>query len=242
MAKNNSTIAAARKLAFNQIAGAALNASGSNRALRLVLAQAGIKAVPENATKSVKDQQQAIRRQFIYGYMAAGLDGQTDADRIEHARALVEDHAGYINPADYAKGGKLAGKELPGLPKGAKGRRTAEQEKLYTKARVALTRTLADMDIKTLSKQGGDRKKSGAQPSGTKPNDIPPAEAKTPSVKELREAAPKYKDALEVHAHLDRQAATLMAFINKNAAIASPQDKSAVQDFIAALKGTRNDK
>lgn len=239
MTKTNRAAATnARKLAFNQIAKAAMLASSSNKALADVAKQAGLAYVAplkDGASDADKHSyakriapQKAIEAQIIYGYMAGRLDGQNDADRLEYARSLVEDHAG--------KDAKELGKK--------KGRRTAAQEALYAAARNCVSRIRRELGLAASDKRGASSQKAKMdgrnepKPGANKPDKAP--DVKLPRGMKAIPASPKFKDALAVHAHIMMLVQMAMTTVNQNAAIASNRDKTIVQDALTALKAVEN--
>lgn len=223
---------AANKTALTAIAPAAFAEGVSRAAVIATLRVAGVRHIdPKKASKATIAHQKAIRLEYTVGAFAARLKSNLpDDQRIANARDLLTSYMGYLDPVALKK----AGKDMPKLAKGMKGRRTKEQEAALNATRVHLHALLKEMGVGTVSAQGAHNRKP-------RPSTVPASEGETskpaaPKASELRDATPKYKNGAEVHAHLEQQAAMLLAFINKNASVVIPSDSSAVQDFIAALK------
>lgn len=163
----------------------------------------------------------AARQELQIGFMAAALarkgDNREPTVLMDHSRERLDSFQGF--------GGK--GK----LRTGMKGRRTKQEEEAYASARVLVSGVFRDAGVKVPETRGGDTsqtRKGAAARKGAKVT----AKAANDSKPVIRRFAGK-PALLE---HFGVQAAALLANVNRNAAIAPIELKSAVQDFAARIK------
>ena len=217
---------AARKLAFANIAPAALNEGKARDAVIAALKASGAKALTEGAPKSAVEYQRSIRDEYIAGRMAARLPSNLDdVARIAAAREVMA----------------MANAKGTGALKKGQARRNEAQERAYGAARVAWSAILKDAGIQSADKRGGDTSQTskprqsakGAQdkkPTGKAAPVLGIASKPTPAT------LPRVKTVQDAHTILANMAAAALMFIDKNAASVSNEDKSAVQAFAAAIK------
>lgn len=214
-AKNVARFTAARKLALAGVSKAAFHSGTARNAV--IAATFG--AAGKKPTLTLY---RAIKLELQVGFMAAALarkgDNRAATDLIEHCRSRLTDYAGF--------GGK--GK----LKTGQKGRRTKAEEDAYASARVLVSGVFKDAGVTVPETRGGDT--SGTRGANTKPK------AKTvKAAKAANDAQPvvkRYKDKPALIQYAAIQAAALLSTVNRNAAIAPIELKSAIQDFAAAIK------
>lgn len=160
----------------------------------------------------------AVRFEVVLGLMAAALarqgDNRPEAMLTEHCRVRLTKYQGH--------GGKQK------LRKGMLGRRTKAEEDAYASARVQWSKLCSDAGVKLPTK-------SGSNSSGRKPR--PSANAKPAN--DTRPVARKFADKAALLTAYRREGQAMLTGINKNAALAPNELKSAVQDFIAALKNIK---
>lgn len=206
-------ILAARKAALAGVRTAAFN-SGTSRAAVVAATRAALGAKP------VIVLYQAGKLELQIGFMAAALaakgDNREPAVIMDNCRDLLLHYQGF------------GGKEK--LRNGMKGRRTKEQELAYGSARVSVSAIMRDAGVKVPESRGGDTSKT------RKPRPASKATAKAAAEPNARKASPKFKTKAELLAYCQLQHAAMLATLNRNAAMAPIELKTAVQDFGAALK------
>jgi hypothetical protein len=110
-------------------------------------------------------------------------------------------------------------------------KRTPEQEKMYGGAREYLRSLRAAAQVKAPAGSGGANNPNGSRaprtPDGADETPIAPPEKATKIVIET---------GLDMHKHGQHVAATLMAFTEKHAAIATPEWRKAINAFSKAMK------
>lgn len=154
----------------------------------------------------------AAGKEYQVGYVAAYLEARETAK----ARRNIDRDARIEEARTIC--------ERPGATSTAADRRTTLQEKACAAARVSWTGCKERAGVKA---EATNRK-----PRATKGN------VKTLPVKVSADPKnlPVAKAANDVHGFLAQQGAMMLAYVNKNAKLASNADKSAVADFLAALK------
>lgn len=167
--------------------------------------------------RPVQSLSDAVRFEVVIGLMAAALarkgDNRPEAELTEHCRTRLTKY--------QAHGGK--GKLKPKMV----GRRSKAEEDAYASARVQWSKLCSDAGVKLPTK-------SGSNSTGRKPRPAAKATAKQ-AANDSKPTIRRYKDKAALISYANIQAAALLATINKNAAIAPNELKSAVQDFKAAL-------
>lgn len=159
----------------------------------------------------------AVRLEVVVGLMASALSRKGDNRGrdvlMDHCRERITKYQGF--------GGK------GNLRSGMKGRRTKGEEDAYLSARVQWS---------GLAKEAGVTlpKKSGSNSTGRTPRPAAKATAKQ-AANDSKPSVRKYANKAALITYANVQAAALLATINKNAAIAPNELKSAVQDFKAAV-------
>lgn len=216
MAKNNKgqrvrPLTAAQTAALSGIRSAAF-AAGESRAnvVRRTFAACGKRPALAlyNATKL------SLQIGFMASAMARAGDNRADTVLFKHCEERIVHYAGH--------GG--TGK----LREGQKGRRNAVEERAYGSARVLTSGIFKEAGVSVAEKRGGDTSKTRtARPTKGKAD----AKAAKPTFPN-----PKLKTDVAVNDQLLRYATAMLAFINKNATVASAPAKSLVQDFVAGVK------
>lgn len=175
---------------------------------------------------------------------AVGPKGKAQTARLVAAR--MEYMAGRMAftlnvPLDTAR--KLltyANANGKGQLKKGQGRRNKEQEKAYNAAKVYWSDMLRAAGLVSPSAKAGNsnaKGKTATRAPHHKDKSAPVladvfAKPKAPAPSAL----PKAKTREDVENYVLQQALSLAAFINKNAAVASPQCSTIVQDFVTAAK------
>lgn len=205
-------LTAARKTALAGVRRAAFN-SGTSRNAVIAATRAAL------GTKPVLVLYVAGKLELQIGFMAAALaakgDNREPEALMDHCRDRLANYQGF--------GGKAK------LRAGQKGRRTKDEELAYGSARVSVSQIMKDAGVRVPESRGGDTSKTRAPRPATKATAAKAAEP-------TRKANPKFKDKAQLIQYCQLQHAAMLATINKNAAIAPNELKSAVQDFGAALK------
>lgn len=211
---NAARFTAAKKAALAGVSRAAFNSGTARNAVIAATYSACGK-------KPVLSLYGAVKLELQIGFMGAYLarkgDNRPEADLIEHCRSRLTEYAGH--------GGK--GK----LKAGQKGRRTKVEEDAYASARVLVSGVFKDAGVTVPETRGGDTSKTRG--ANTKPK------AKAAAPKAANDSKPvirRFKDKPGLIEYANIQAVALMGTINRNAAIAPIELKSAVQDFAAAVK------
>lgn len=163
----------------------------------------------------------AAKLELQIGFMGAALartgDNREPAALMDHCRDRLANFAGF--------GG--TGK----LKTGQKGRRTKAEENAYGSARVLVSGIMREAGITVPEARGGNTsatRKPGGKTNVTATKKTAATDAK-PSIR-------RYRDKPQLIAYLGIQAAAMLANINRNAAIAPNEAKTAVQDFHARIK------
>lgn len=213
--KASTALSSARRAALAPVRRAAFNAGSSRNAVIAATAKAC-------GRKPVLALYNAAKLELQIGFMAAallrkGVKGLPDGDEalMEHCRVRLTKYAGF--------GGKQK------LAKGQLGRRTKDEELAYGTARVQSSGIFKDAGVKVADKRGGNTAAT------RKPRPAAKATAKQ-AANDAKPVVRKYKGKDELVRYAGIQAAALLATINRNAAIAPVELKSAVQDFHAAVK------
>lgn len=164
-----------------------------------------------------------VQTEYLVGYIAFKLFGKLpEADALAQAR-LVLDKA---NPD--AKG-KVAGK-----------RRTAKEQAAYKAGRVSWSRLKADAGLTSPHRNANNKNaegKTGGETSGkgaVTAYDGAPDDATTQAI--LKAMPAKAKDAAEVKAEIGRMAMAMLAYVNKQAAVADNTSKSFAQDVVTLAR------
>lgn len=206
-------LTAAKKAALAGVSKAAFNSgTARNAVVAATFAACGKKPVA-SLYKSVKLE---LQIGFMGAYLARKGDNRSEVELIEHCRSRLTEYAGH--------GGK--GK----LKAGQKGRRTKMEEDAYASARVLVSGVFKDAGVAVPEARGGDTSKTRG--ANTKPKAKATAKTANPDKPVIRRL--KDKPALIQYAQI--QAAALLGTVNRNAAIAPIELKSAVQDFAEAVK------
>jgi hypothetical protein len=210
--KASTVLTAARKTA---LAGVRKAAFGSGQARNVVVASTRAACGP----RPVLALYTAAKLELQIGFMAAALarkgDNREPETLMEHCRTRLTKYAGF--------GGKQK------LAKGQLGRRTKDEELAYGTARVQTSGVFKDAGVTVADKRGGNTA------STRKPRPAAKATAKQ-AANDAKPVVRKYKGKDELVRYAGIQAAALLATVNRNAAIAPVELKSAVQDFHAAIK------
>ena len=160
----------------------------------------------------------AARKQFIIGYMAA----RSNPAAAELSPAMLSKATTAFN----AKGKDSKGKVAKG-----QARRTEEQERAYGAARKAWHLIVKAAGVEAADKRGGANNKGKAN-AGKVP-------AKAPASGPVQ-VAPKAKSGGEATAYVMQQAAMLLAFANKNAALLKgPMGEAVIAFHKAALAAAK---
>lgn len=211
MAKSNKAKAlrntAARIANLTNVRKAAFN-SGTSRNALLTATFAALGAKPVLALYN------ATRGELVVGLMAAYLVRK--GSNVE-PEALMADCRKKVT--DYQGHGGTAK-----LRPGSLGRRSKLEEDAYASARVLVSGVMKDSRVTVPVK-------SGTGSSGRKPQ---PSKAK--AANDTKPVVRKYADKAALVAYLALQGSAMLATINKNAKLAPNEAKSAVQDFVAAIK------
>ena len=164
----------------------------------------------------------AAKLELQIGFMGAALarkgDNREPVVLMEHCRDRLANYAG------FGGSGKLKA--------GQKGRRTKQEEEAYASARVLVSGIMKDAGVTVPEARGGNT--SATRKPGGKTNVT--AKAKAQPAADAKSAVRRYKDKPALIAYLGIQAAAMLANINRNAAIAPIEAKSAVQDFHSRIK------
>lgn len=165
-----------------------------------------VKAIGKNATAG-----KAVQRAFYIGFIAQRVlpDALSLTAPAEALAVAIIDAAGID-----AK--KLADGQM---------RRNKAQETVYGAARKAWSRIIGEAKAKPMDKRGASSKRAARTPTAT-----------SDATNDMLQATPKAKDKAGVSSYLLQQSATMLAYINKNAKLVTPQQSSAVSDFHAAIK------
>lgn len=157
-------------------------------------------------------------KEYQTGYVAAYLEGRETAKKRRNIDrdARIEEARAIVNK--------------PNAKSSAADRRTELQEKACSAARVSWTLCKERAGVKEDAKGRGTKARKVAGKVKTLPVKV------SSNPKDL----PVAKAANDVHGFLAQQGAMMLAYINKNAKLASNADKSAVEGFLAALKGSDN--
>jgi hypothetical protein len=202
----------ARTTALAGVRRAAFN-SGTSRNAVIAATRAALGAKP------ILMLYNAGKLELQIGFMAAALAAKGDNREPEalmtHCRDRLLNYQGF--------GGKAK------LRQGQKGRRTKDEELAYGSARVSVSQIMKDAGVRVPETRGGDTAAT------RKPRPASKATA-AKAVEPTRKANPKFKTKGELVAYCQLQHAAMLATINKNAALAPIELKSAVQDFGAAIK------
>lgn len=186
---------------------AAFNAGTSRNAL---LASIRVACGP----RPVQTLSDAVRFEVVLGLMGAALarkgDNRPEVELTEHCRIRLTKY--------QAHGGK--GKLKPKML----GRRSKIEEDAYASARVQWSKLCSDAGVKLPTK-------SGSNSTGRKPR--PAANKK--AANDVRPIARKFNDKAALIAALRLEGKAMLTAINRNAALAPNELKSAVQDFNAAI-------
>lgn len=209
MAKTNTLRNTAARVAnLAAVRNAAFN-SGTSRNAVLAATRAAL------GNKPVLALYDAARLELVIGFMAAALarkgDNREPETLMGDCRIKLTKYQGF--------GGKQK------LRKGMAGRRTKQEEEAYASARVLISGIMKDAGVTVPGKSGTNSK--GRKPNAGKAK----AETKPESNKPR-----KFADKAALVQYLSLQGAAMLATINKNAALAPNEAKSAVQDFVAAIK------
>lgn len=190
---------------------AAFNAGTSRNAL-----VAAIKAAC--GSRPVQTLSDAVRFETVLGLMGAALarkgDNRPEAALTEHCRIRLTKY--------QAHGGK--GKLKPKML----GRRTKVEEEAYASARVQWSKLCSDAGVKLPTK-------SGSNSTGRKPNPARKATNAKKAANDTRPVSRKFANKAALVTAFKTEAAAMLVAINKNAALAPNELKSAVQDFKAAI-------
>lgn len=164
----------------------------------------------------------AAKLELQIGFMGAALarkgDNREPVVLMEHCRDRLANYAG------FGGSGKLKA--------GQKGRRTKQEEEAYASARVLVSGIMRDAGVTVPEARGGNT--SATRKPGGKTNVTAKASAKP--VADTKPAIRRYKDKPALIEYLGIQAAAMLANINRNAAIAPIEAKSAVADFHSRIK------
>ena len=208
----SSALSSARKALLAPVRKAAF-AAGSSRNAVIAAVKAACGRKPVMALYN------AVKLEMQIGFMAAALarkgDNRDEAALTEHCRTRLTKYAGF--------GGKQK------LAKGQLGRRTKDEELAYGSARVQSSAIFKEAGVTVADKRGGDTSQT------RKPRPAAKATAKQ-AANDAKPVVRKYKGKDELVRYAGIQAAALLATVNRNAAIAPVELKSAVQDFHAAIK------
>jgi hypothetical protein len=207
--KNTLRNTAARVANLAAVRKAAFN-SGTSRNAVLAATRAALGPKPLLALYD------AARLELVIGFMAAALarkgDNREPDAIMGDCRIKLTKYQGF--------GGKQK------LRKGMAGRRTKAEEEAYASARVLISGIMKDAGVTVPGKSGSNSK--GRKPNAGKTK----AETKPTNDNKPR----KFADKAALVQYLTLQGAAMLATINKNAALAPNEAKSAVQDFVAAIK------
>lgn len=200
----------ARKANLATCRHAAFNAGTSRNAL---VASIRVACGP----RPVQTLSDAVRFETVLGLMAAALarkgDNRPESELTEHCRIRLTKY--------QAHGGK--GKLKPKMLS----RRTKVEEEAYASARVQWSKLCSDAGVKLPTK-------SGSNSTGRKPRPASKATAKK-AANDTRPVSRKFANKAALVTAFKTEAAAMLVAINKNAALAPNELKSAVQDFKAAI-------
>lgn len=215
-AKSNARLLAARKTALSSVRTAAFQ-SGTSRNAVIAATFAACGAKPVLALY------QAARLELQVGFMAAALarkgDNREGVALMDHCRSRLTEYAGF--------GG--TGK----LPGAMKGRRTKDEEAAYGSARVLTSGIMKEANVTVPEARGGDTSKTRAPGGKVAAGKAKPgAKASTDSKPAVR----RFKDKAPLIAHCQTLAQAMLANVDRNAAIAPIELKSAVQDIVTRIK------
>lgn len=231
---------AARELAYMQIAPLAMieTQSRDDSIANLRKALGTSPSIAEVKTAQIE---------WIIGRVAAKLPAgefpkaaKDDDKRLQFARDVVTRYAGPVEP----------GKTAPKLRKGQTGRRSPMQHKVTRAAESAWSlikaelgfgtgQTLKEKDAKQSAKRSTNANPvRGAGKSAGKAQDAKPT---APTHSELVQA-PKPVTADDACQHISTQAATLLAYCNKNASIVPADFGKAVNAFKSAINKALNER
>lgn len=166
----------------------------------------------------------AAKLELQIGFMGAALarkgDNREPDTLMEHCRDRLANYAGF--------GG--TGK----LKAGQKGRRTKQEEDAYASARVLVSGIMKEAGVAVPEARGGNT--SATRKPGGKTNVTAKASKAANAAAETKPAIRRYPSREKLVEYLGIQAAAMLANINRNAALAPIEAKSAVQDFHQRIK------
>lgn len=165
----------------------------------------------------------AAKLELQIGFMGAALarkgDNREPDAVMEHCRERLTSYAGFGGTAK--------------LKAGQKGRRTKAEEDAYSSARVLVSGVMKEAGVAVPEARGGNT--SATRKPGGKTN-VSASKGAAKAATEAKPSIRRYKDKPALIEYLGIQAAAMLANINRNAAIAPIEAKSAVQDFHARIK------
>lgn len=154
------------------------------------------------------------------GFMGAALarkgDNREPEQLMEHCRDRLANYAGFGGTAK--------------LKAGQKGRRSKVEEDAYASARVLVSGIMKEAGVTVPEARGGNTAAT------RKPGGKTAVKASAKAVVETKPTVRRYKDKPALLTYLGIQAAAMLANINRNAAIAPIEAKSAVADFSARIR------
>jgi hypothetical protein len=177
------------------------------------------KSKPQAKADAIK----AMKRSFIIGRLIGDTMGGVISDDTEAMAGAIIDGA---EPGRKAKAGQTI--------------RTASDHAAFKRADVAFSEIKKDAGVPTLKPDGTIKKPAVRKPRQTTPTDTTPDPAAKDAGAEKREATPPARTKADYVTGGRAFAATLLAWHNKNAAVAVAPIASAIQDFVKAVNAYKD--
>lgn len=226
--KNARSLTNARAIALSSVAAISM----SEALTRQQVVQACAKALGK--APSVNDIE-AVRIEYIIGKVAMKMKGKDADARLQRARIICTQYAS----------APVAGQAPRKLRAGQLGRRSPDEQKAFNAARSAFSLVLAETgvgDAKTIAEKNATQKVAAGRPAGKGkgkstakriPKDVASAMVAmtTSPAKMTRDMATQ---------HIATQAAALLAFCNKHAAIVPLSFSEPVSTFKTAINAAMN--
>lgn len=222
------TLTKARAIAFASVAAKSMSEALSRADVVATIGTALGKTPTELETLAVRDE-------FIIGKVAMKVSGKLSNDaRLEKARDIVLHYASA--PKD--------GVEVRPLRKGQKGRRNPDQQRAYQAAKEQFSKILAELRIggaKTQDEANASKKVAGrptGQGKGKSTAKRVPKDVASAIVAMTTSPAKMTRDVATNH--IATQAAALLAFCNKHAAMVPLSFSEPVNTFKSAINKAMN--